>query len=339
MESRYDHILTPNLHIGGWFDTFLEGTLKNFGALTERAGDDPARAQRLVIGPWFHIPWARVVGGRDFGEEANNFLDELQLRWFDHWLKGADTGLLDEPPVRVFVMGANRFRSADSWPPAGVRVQEWYLHSQGRAPSLSGDGSLSREAPGQEPPDVFAYLPHAPVPSLGGRSCCLPDTAPMGAFEQTAVEIRNDVLIYSSPPLDHDLEVIGTVELTLFAATDMVDTDWAVKLVDVDEDGRAYNLCDGILRARYRDSLERPTLLEPGRVYEYRIRVGSTANLFRRGHRLRIEISSSNYPHYDVNPNTGARTGEATLLDARVATQVVFHDGDRASRLHLPVLP
>jgi putative CocE/NonD family hydrolase len=339
LDHRYDSIEVPCLHLGGWYDTFIEGTLTNYSALTERDADNPARAQRLVIGPWVHIPWGRLSGIRNFGEDADNFLDDTQLRWFDYWLKGEQNGILDEPPVRLFVMGENRWRDADAWPPSNVHVQEWYLRSSGRAASLSGDGSLSRQVPGDEPPDVFVYLPHAPVPSQGGTSCCLPETAPMGPFEQSSVEIRNDVLIYSTPPLDRDLEVTGTVELVLYAATNVTDTDWTAKLVDVDERGYAVNLCDGIIRTRFRDSLEHPTPIEPDRIYEYRIRVGSTSNLFKRGHRVRLEVSSSNFPHYDINPNSGQRVGDATLLDEKVATQVVFHNRNYTSRLRLPVAP
>ena len=338
MDGRYESVGAPCLHVGGWYDSFIEGTLRNFTRLRELAGDDDARHQRLVVGPWYHIPWGRVVGARDFGEEAGNTVDALQLAWFDHWLKGERPDLLDEPPVRLFVMGANRWREASTWPPEGARVEDWFLRSDGRASSLSGDGALSRERPSDEPPDVFAYLPVAPVPSRGGRSCCLPDTAPMGSFDQTEIELRNDVLVYSTAPLERDVEVAGTVELILYAATDRPDTDWTAKLVDVGECGCAFNLCDGIVRARFRESLERPTPLEPGRVYEYRIRVGSTCNRFKRGHRIRVEVSSSNFPHYDINPNTGQRVGEATLLDSVVATQAVFHDSSRPSRLLLPVL-
>jgi putative CocE/NonD family hydrolase len=338
VRERYDRIIAPALHYGGWYDTFVEGTLENYRALAERAGDDPARAQRLLVGPWLHIPWAPLSGVRHFGEEAKNLIDELQLEWFEYWLKG-EGDVLGWPPVRLFVMGENRWRDYDAWPPPNATVEEWYLRSSGRATSLSGDGALSRDTPGEEPPDVFVHNPGWPVPSLGGRSCCLAELTPMGPFEQSYVETRNDVLVYSTPPLERDVEVTGTVELVLYAATDAVDTDWTAKLVDVDEQGHAINLCDGIVRARYRESLEHPTRIEPNRVLEYRLRVGSTANLFRQGHRIRLEVSSSNFPMFDINPGNGQRSGEATLLQARVATQAVFHDANRPSRLLLPVVP
>lgn len=337
IRERFDRITAPALHVGGWYDTFVEGTLENFAALSASADDDPARAQRLVIGPWIHIPWAPINGVRNFGREGRNLVDELQARWFDFWLKGEGT-LDDWAPVRLFVMGDNEWRDYDAWPPSSARVQEWYLRSAGRATSLSGDGELVQEAPGPEPPDVYVHNPGWPVPSAGGRSCCVADVAPVGPFEQSYIEIRNDVLVYSTPPLDHDLEVVGTVELVLFAATDAVDTDWMAKLCDVDEEGHSVNLCDGVVRARYRESLEQPTPIEPGHVQEYRIRVGSTANVFKRGHRIRLEVASSNFPMFDVNPSNGQRTGEATLLQGKVATQAVFHDSSRPSRLLVPVV-
>lgn len=335
--DRYDRIDTPCLHLGGWHDSFIEGTLRNYSTLARLAGERGRATQRLVVGPWYHIPWGRLVGSENYGPGADNNADLAQLRWFDRWLKGDEAGFEQEAPVRLFMMGADRWREADAWPPLDVRVQEWHLRSGGRASSLGGDGYLSREAPADEPPDVFAYLPVAPVPSRGGRSCCLPETSPMGPADQAPVEGRNDVLVYSTPPLERELEVTGTVELVLFAASDRPDTDWTAKLVDVHPDGRAINLCHGIVRARYRESLERSRPLEPGRVYEYAIPVGSTCNLFHRGHRIRLEVSSSNFPHYDANPNTGARLAEANLLDSVVATQVVFHDRGRPSRLRLPV--
>ena len=338
IRERWDRIVVPALHFGGWYDSFVEGTLENYAALAARAGDDPSRLQRLVLGPWLHIPWAQYAGVRNFGDDARNRIDELQLAWFDYWLKGE--GDIDAwAPVQLFTMGENVWRDHDSWPPPGIQLEEWHLRSSGRATSVSGDGALTRELPADDPPDVYAFNPGWPVSSLGGRSCCVDEVAPMGPLEQSRVEIRNDVLVYSTPVLERDIEVTGTVELVLFAATDAVDTDWTAKLVDVDERGYAINLCDGIVRARYRESLEHPTPIERNRVYEYRIKVGSTSNLFRRGHRIRLEVSSSNFPMFDINPNNGQRSGEATLLQARVATQAVFHDSMRPSRLLLPVRP
>lgn len=338
IRERHDRITAPALHMGGWYDSFIEGTLRNYAALSERAGDDPARLQKLIVGPWLHIPWAPINGVCNFGWEARNFLDEVQLEWFEYWLKG-NGNVADWPNVQLFVMGENAWRSFDSWPPQEARIEEWFLHSGGRATSLSGDGALTREGPVDEPPDVFVCNPGWPVPSTGGRSCCVAEIAPMGPLEQSYVEIRNDVLCYSTAPFEQDTLVVGTVELVLHAATDAADTDWTAKLCDVDDAGHSINLCDGIIRARYRESLEHPTPIERNRVHEYRIRVGSTANLFKAGHRLRLEIASSSFPMFDVNPGTGARTKEATMLGSVVSTQAVFHDGTRPSRLLVPVVP
>jgi putative CocE/NonD family hydrolase len=287
------------------------------------------------MGPWVHMPWAQVVGGRDFGVEAVNCLDELQLQWFDHWLKGrpADLG----SPVRLFVMGANTWLDADAWPPSQTSVQEWFLHSDGRANSLSGTGELNQNAPEDELPDVYVYDPGNPVPSAGGRSCCDATVTPMGPASTQQVEIRNDVLIYTSPALEEPMRVIGDVRLLLHAATSAVDTDWVVRLVDVGECGCGVNVSQGILRARYRDSLAAPDLLEPGACYEYDISLGPACWEFAAGHRLRVDITSSDFPAHDVNPNTGQRVGDTGPLDGIVATQVIYHNQLRPTRILLPV--
>ena len=334
--ERYDRIVVPALHYGGWYDTFVEGTLENYRALAERAGDDPARLQRLLIGPRLHIPWAPINGVRNFGDEARNALDEIQLEWFDYWLKGTGD-VLDRPPVRLFVMGENRWRDYYGGRRRTRGSRSGISGRRGARPRSPGRSPHSRGA-GRRAADVFVYNPGWPVPSAGGRSAA----SPTSRRWSVRAELRRDsqrrprVLV---GPARARAEATGTVELILYAATDTVDTDWTAKFVDVDEQGHAINLCDGIVRARYRESLENPTPIEPGRVYEYRIRVGSTATLFRQGHRIRLEVSRSNFPMFDINPNNGQRSGDATLLQAKVATQAVFHDGGRPSRLLLPVVP
>jgi putative CocE/NonD family hydrolase len=213
------------------------------------------------------------------------------------------------------------------------------LHSGGRSNSLNGDGWLDRETPGDELPDIFTYDPRLPVMSVGGHSCCVNTLTPMGAFDQRSQEYRNDVLIYSTEALAEDVEVIGTVEVTLYAASTAVDTDFTAKLVDVHPDGQAINVGEGILRARFRESLEAPTPIEPGRVYEYKILVGSTAIVFKAGHRIRVEISSSNFPTFDRNSNSGVPLAEASPADWVVATQTVFHDNRYPSHIVLPLVP
>ena len=323
----------PCLHIGGWYDVFLPGTLANY-AVAASGEISPRTPQHLVIGPWQHVPWASSNGSVHYGASGNNTADALQIAWFDRHLKGRPSEP-ELPPVRYFSMGSNVWHQSATWPPEGAVGRDLYLRSSGRANSLSGDGALSLAAPAAEPPDIYVFDPAEPVPSVGGSSCCRADVAPIGAFDQRGVEIRNDVLVFTTAPLEADWEVAGPVALTLFAATDGPDTDWTAKLVDVHPDGQAINLCDGIIRARYRDSLVEPKPLEPGRTYEYRIDLGATANCFRQGHAIRLEVSSSNFPAYDVNDNTGAIASERDPLRARIATQAVFHDSTRPSRLRL----
>lgn len=338
LEPRFGQIRVPALHIAGWYDIFLDGTIRNFLGIRQAGSPEVSAAQRLVIGPWYHMFWARFVADADFGAEARNDVDAMQIRWFDHWLKGESNGVAEEAPIRAFAMGANRWRSESAWPPTKARAVDLYLASGGAANSLNGDGRLTRRPVAESPSDVFVYDPLSPIPSLGGRSCCSPDDVPMGPANQIPVEIKNGVLVYTTPRLRRDAEVLGPVEVTLYAATSARDTDWTAKLVDVHHDGLAINLSEGIIRARYRSSWSEPELLEPGRCYEYQIELGATGNLFKAGHRIRLEISSSNFPSYDRNLNTGGPVGTEPRHAAVTATQQVFHDAARPSRLTLRTL-
>lgn len=339
LRLRYGDVQVPALNLAGWYDVFLNGSVENFVRMRKEGGSPLARAgQQLVIRPYIHIPWTRTVGDLDFGPEADNRTDDMQLRWFDHWLKGEPNGAESEPAVRVFVMGANTWRNASDWPIPGTVFTKYYLHSYGIANSSNGNGQLTTEAPrNAEPADRFRYDPANPVPSKGGHSCCFANLAPLGPYDQADIERRGDVLVYSTPPLDHAVEVTGPIKLTLFAATTAVDTDWTAKLVDVYPDGRAINLNNGIIRARFRRSLERTELLEPNKVTDYTIEIWPTSNLFAAGHQIRLEVSSSNYPHYDRNPNTGHPFG----IDGEMisADQAVYHDADHPSVLTLPIMP
>lgn len=340
IRPRYSQVTVPALHIAGWYDIFLEGTLENFTSLQQQAGSEAARQnQKLVVGPWFHMPWHQQVGGFDFGDDARNCVDALQILWFDRYLRGERNQLESEPPVSLFVMGENTWRFEQAWPLPQARASQLFFHSQGRANSLNGNGWLSADSPADELADVFTYDPRLPVMSVGGHSCCVDTLTPMGAFDQRSQEYRSEVLVYSTERLAEDVTVIGPVEVILYAASTAVDTDFTAKLVDVYPDGRAINLGEGILRARFRDSLEEPALIEPGRVYRYRIMVGSTANVFKAGHRIRVEISSSNFPAFDRNTNSGKPLVEAGPADWFVATQTVFHDGRYPSHIVLPVVP
>lgn len=336
---RYEQITVPALHISGWYDIFLEGALENFNGLREQAGSEHARQnQKLVIGPWYHMPWHQQVGSIDYGDDARNCVDAVQLLWLDKHLRGESNQLDEEPNVALFVMGENKWRFENEWPPRQAKLTNFYLHSQGRANSLNGNGRLSQDTPDDEVPDIFTYDPGNPVLSIGGHSCCIDTLTPMGAFDQRPQEYRNEVLVYTSEVLTEAVEVIGTVEVTLYAASTAVDTDFTAKLVDVHPDGRAINIGEGIIRARYRESLEQPTLIEPGQVYEYKILVGSTANVFKAGHQIRLEISSSNFPTFDRNTNSGKPLVEAGPADWFVATQTVFHDNRYPSHVVLPIV-
>jgi putative CocE/NonD family hydrolase len=340
IRTRYAQITLPALHIAGWYDVFLEGTIENFTGLQAQAGSERARGnQKLVVGPWYHMPWNQHVGGFDFGDDARSCVDALQILWLDKHLRGESNQLDEEPPVALFVMGDNTWRFENKWPPEGAQATKFFFHSGGRANSLNGDGWLARETPGDELPDTYTYDPHLPVMSVGGHSCCVSSLTPMGAFDQRSVEYQNDVLIYSTPALAEDVQVIGTVEVTLYAASTAVDTDFTAKLVDVYPDGRAINVGEGILRVRFRESLDLPNPIEPDQVYEYKIRVGSTAIVFKAGHRIRVEISSSNFPTFDRNSNSGKPLVEAGPADWFVATQTVFHDHRYPSHIVLPVVP
>ncbi len=343
VDKDYDQIDVPAYGFGGWYDVFLQGTLNNFMGVRARGYSERGRrGQKVLIGPWIHSLGERGTASRtgdvDFGPAALIDLRAEELRWFDYRLRGIDNGIGKEPPVRVFVMGANRWRTADDWPIPGTRYVEHYLRSGGRANSLFGDGRLDRRRPEAEPPDSFVYDPRDPVPTLGGSTCCGEDVTPvtMGPRDQRPAEWRPDVLVYTTAPLEADVEVTGPIKVVLWAASSAPDTDVTAKLVDVFPSGHAMNVAQGIIRARFRDSWEHPTLLEPGRIYRYEIDCWSSANCFQKGHRIRVEISSSNFPQFDRNPNTG----HPFAMDAelRPATQTVYHDADRPSHIVLPIV-
>jgi putative CocE/NonD family hydrolase len=339
VERKFHEIAVPALEMGGWYDLYAPRTFENWNGMRERGKTPEARQSKLIIGPWPHkLSTSSHLGDVDFGAKSVVDLDALETRWFDHWLKGIDTGIMDEPPLRLFIMGINEWRDEHEWPLARTDWQEWHLHSGGKANTILGDGSLSIKPPGDdESPDQFVYDPEFPVQSIGGNNCCSPHIVPWGPYDQRPVEMRGDVLCYTSEPLAQDTEITGPIEVTLFAASDAPDTDWTAKLVDVAPSGYALNLCDGILRARYRDSFSEPTLIEPGEIYEYKIEVGVTGNVFRQGHRIRLDISSSNFPRFDRNPNTGHAIG--VDADLRQARQTVYHSRQYPSRIVLPVIP
>jgi uncharacterized protein len=331
----YELIEAPTLHIGGWYDTFAAATVGHYERMATR-GTAPLR---LLVGPWFHMPWTQMTGELDFGAEARNLVDEYTALWFDHWLKGDGADEPDLPPVRIFVMGINRWRDELEWPLARTQMRNLYFESDGRANSLGGDGRLVERPGGGTDWDAFVYNPYDPVVSRGGKSCCWPETSAMGPKDERPVEVRNDVLCYTSQPLEEPIEVTGQIRATIYVSSTAPDTDFTVKLVDVHPCGRAVYLADGILRARFRDTVGQAPPLQRGDVYEFGIDVGVTSNVFLPGHRIRVEVSSSNFPTYDRNPNTGNPLGSDRSSELRPASQVVYHNDRYPSHVALPFVP
>jgi putative CocE/NonD family hydrolase len=337
----FEKVIIPGFHICGWYDPISgPGILQSYQEMMARGGSDSARRnQKLLVGPWIHaLDLQNLVGELDFGKESSgDFIDVtgMHIRWFDYWLKGIDNGIMDEPPVRIFIMGDNVWRDENGWPLARTKYTKYYFHSGGHSNSSLGNGVLSTEVPNKEQPDVYLYNPRNPVPSnplgfgLGFGQQCL--------FDLQELEKRADILVYTSAPLKTDLEVTGPIQIKLWAASSAVDTDFTGKLVDVWPNGKAYNLVDGLIRARYRESVSEPKLIEPGHIYEYTITLGNTSNLFKAGHRIRVEIASSYFPRYDRNLNTGNPIGQDTEI--KTATQTVYHEREYASYILLPIIP
>ena len=362
LRHRYDQVEVPAWFMTGWYDSLLNETLKVFrGWRTRARSADARRLTKILIGPWGHqvAPWGRPSPEFHLGADCR-FADMVcgpdaepdtiadHLRWYDARLKGAKNGMDEEPALKLFVMGANEWRFADDWPLKETRWTDWHLRA---------DGRLSADKPGgAEAPDRLRYDPADPVPTWGGayqmKELC-------GPRDRRKIQTRKDVLVYTSEPLAADVDVIGPVTATIWAASSAVDTDFTATLTDVHPDGRALNIADGICRARFRKAADgwrpedlhkgiapyeklydptfKPELLQPGTPAEFKIDLWSTANRFRKGHRIRVEISSSNFPRYDRNLNTGGRVGFES--QGKVADQTIFHDGDHPSRITLPVIP
>ena len=336
-EAQAEKYQVPAYHVGGWYDIFTRATLRNYLFMKSRAGNQNARRhQRLLMGPWQHGGLWRKVGDTDFGPSAEVDETDFGLRWYDYLLKSASNGLEREKPVKIFVMGKNVWREEDDWPLARARDKRYYLHSGGKANSLQGDGSLSEELAQSEPPDRYLYDPVKAVPTRGGGNCCSTQVAG-GAFDQRPVEAREDVLVFTAAPFQRDVEVTGPLSAELWVTSSAVDTDFTAKLVDVFPDGRARNLTDGIVRMRYRESAETPKPMTPGEVYRVTIDLGATSNVFFAGHRLRLEVSSSNFPRFDRNLNTGEDQGTSTKTIK--ATNAIYHDREHRSALVVPVVP
>ena len=338
IEENFASIQVPALTIAAWYDLFQGGSLRNYLGIKAHGGSEAARnGQRLLIAIGGHSGWDRTVGTVDFGPDAVFDENAVTLAWYEYLLQGKQNEFATEKPVKIFVMGENKWRYEDDWPLQRAQETRYFLHSAGKANSASGDGSISVAPATREAPDSFVYDPANPVPTVGGPLCCDSVHLAPGPRDQKEVESRADVLIYSTPPLDHDTEVTGLVTLDLFAQSSAADTDFTAKLIDVGPDGFAQNLTEGILRARYRESTSEAKPIVPGKIYEYKIDMWSTSNVFLKGHRIRVEVSSSNFPRFDRNLNTGTSAAEdATFVKA---TNTVLHDREHPSALVLPVVP
>ena len=329
IEEHFGDIQVPALHIPAWYDIFLGGSLKNYTEIRDHGGSDAARkGQHMLVAIGGHSGGGRKVGDVDFGADA---------AFHEYLFKDAKNQFAGKP-VKIFVMGANVWREEDDWPLARAKDTKYFLHSNGKANSARGNGTLTTSAPGRENEDSYVYDPVKPVPTVGGPLCCDGQHWQPGPRDQRGVEAREDVLVYSTAPMTADMEVTGPVTLELWMKSSAADTDFTAKLVDVEPDGFARNLTEGILRARFRDSQKSPALITPGQIYKLKIDLWATSNVFKKGHVIRLEVSSSNFPRFDRNLNLGTMTyvGQETVGIA--ATNAILHDADHPSLLILPVV-
>jgi hypothetical protein len=327
VSQRAHQIKIPALHVSGWYDTYLEGSIRGFDLLRRSAGTEHARQhQYLLAGPWIHIPWGERAGECNFGREALLDTDSLLLRWFDHWLKDAGTWS-DEPSVRHFVLGANTWQEADDW--QGATTATFYLRSGGRAESMKGDGALTAEQPvSEESPDLFVYDPEVPVTAPGG-ALSLP-----GCFDQSAIEAGNNVLVYTSAPLSAPLHVLGAPRIRMYAATSASSADFTAKLVRVLPSGRAEFVSIGIVRSSFLFGVS----YREDTVHLWEFDLEPTSCLFTAGERVRLEVAGCAFPLYDRNPGNDTLPREMTSFNWRRSTHIVHHESRYSSALYLPVI-
>jgi uncharacterized protein len=329
-EERFDKVKVPVHTSGGWFDIFLAGTINGYIGMRARGGTAEARSKtRMVIGPWGHGQ-SRKFGDLDFGADADHKLTDYELRFFDHHTKAAQNGLENELPVKIFYMGAaNKWKFEKDWPIPGTQFTNWYLHEGGRLRSTMPESASNSVT-------SYRYDPEDPVPTLGGNNCCGTPTA-AGPIDQQPLRNRSDIARFLSDPLNEPLAIAGPVKMQLHAATDGPDTDWMVKLLDVHPDGRAFPMAEGMLRARFRNGLDKPSLLKPNETYEFTVDLVGTALVFGKGHTIRVDVMSSNFPQFDRNPNTGEAFGASAKV--RAAKQTIHHSKAKPSHIVLPVVP
>jgi putative CocE/NonD family hydrolase len=332
----------PGLYFMSWYDVSVGPNLALYNHARRTAKGEVADQQWAVIGPTTHCGYTRatadtVVGERSMGDARLNY-NEIVAGFFDRFVKGEKSDLLDKlPKVTYFTMGSNKWQSSDTWPPRGAAPMTFFLSSGGKANTLDGDGALAPAAPAGDAPDAFTYDPEHPVMSYGGNVCCTGNAVTGGAFDQRKMEAQPEILVYTSQPLAQGIELSGPIEPTLYVSSDAKDTDFTVKVIDVYPDGRAYNLDESIQRMRYRDGYDKPLVwMEPGKVYKVTLQPLTTSNYFAPGHRLRIEVSSSNFPRFNRNLNTGGRNYDEAK--GVVAHNVVHHSAQYPSRITVTVV-
>jgi hypothetical protein len=335
-------INVPGFWFMSWYDVSVGPNLAAYNYVRKTARPEIADQQYAVIAPTLHCAYKRAsenttVGERNVGDARLNY-DELTYAWFDYFLKGEKNGILEKmPKVRYYTMGLNKWQSSDTWPPAGAQPMSFFLSSGGKANTAGGDGVLGEAPPAADNPDKFDYDPMNPVPSYGGNVCCTGNAVAGGAFDQRKIEERPDVLVYSTAPLKEGIEVSGPIEVTLYVSSDARDTDFTVKLLDVYPDGRVYNLDETIQRMRYRNGYDRPEVwMEAGKVYKVKLQAMTTSNYFAAGHRIRIEVSSSNFPRFDRNMNTGGKNYDESK--GVLAHNAVHHSRQYPSEVKITVV-
>jgi hypothetical protein len=335
-------INVPGFWFMSWYDVSVGPNLAAYNHVRKTARPEIADQQYAVIAPTLHCAFKRasentIVGERSVGDARLNY-DELTYAWFDHFLKGENNRVLETmPKVRYYTMGINKWQTSDVWPPRGSRSMSFFLSSGGKANTLDGDGALGSAPPADDHPDKFDYDPMNPAPSYGGNVCCTGNAVAGGAFDQRKIEARPDILVYSTEPLKQGIEVSGPIEVTLYVSSDAKDTDFTVKLIDVYPDGRAYNLDETIQRMRYRNGYDKSVVwMESGKVYKVTFQPMTTSNYFDVGHRIRIEVSSSNFPRFDRNMNTGGKNYDES--QGVVAHNAVHHSKRYPSELKITMV-
>jgi putative CocE/NonD family hydrolase len=345
MKNRYQRINIPSVIVTGWYDDGQHGALENYYGLMREGTDFAKKNAKLIIGYWRHggpYPHSEndytKLGAFDFGPDALLDLETYELRWFDCWLKEFKNNIMNEAKVKLFILGKDEWRDEKEWPLPDTEYTKFYFHSSGKANTLFGDGRLSMEVSGEQPPDKYVYDPADPVPSVRGGTGARGGIS-SDPIDQRVNEKRMDVLCYTSDVLKDDIEIVGPVKIVLFASSSARDTDFCGKLVDVHPNGAAYNVCyaaSGLISARFRESMEKPSLIEPGKVYRYEIELRPTGTILKKGHRIRVEISSSDFPIFNRNLNTGK--DPYTTTEMVKADQEIFHNPEYSSHIVLPVI-